>query len=143
MCAACSPHRITIPSEYIVRPPLGVGASPPRISRPLYDSMQSLTLGEDSIERGERVRLCNPCVPDPNTAPPQVSPPPYDTGSHPRNERPVRPEDVLPRFMEYRATAPSSNYSRPPANRTPSLPRFTGQADAVANLRGVQVWCNP
>ncbi|KAE8444604.1 hypothetical protein EG329_014435 [Mollisiaceae sp. DMI_Dod_QoI] len=143
VCAACSPHRITIPSEYIVRPPLGVGASPPRISRPLYDSMQSLTLGEDSIERGERVRLCNPCVPDPNTAPPQVSPPPYYTGSHPRNERPVRPEDVLPRFMEYRATAPSSNYSRPPANRTPSLPRFTGQADAVANLRGVQVANNP
>ncbi|CZR50962.1 uncharacterized protein PAC_00837 [Phialocephala subalpina] len=134
VCAACSPHRITIPSEYIVKPPVGVGASPPRASRPLYESMNSLSLGESSIERGERVRLCNPCVPDPNTAPPQVAPPPY-SGPSIRNERSVRPDDVLPRFAEYRAVPIQNN----PPLFVPDT-GFARQQNAASNIRrGVEI----
>ncbi|KAL2271110.1 hypothetical protein VTJ83DRAFT_481 [Remersonia thermophila] len=68
VCNSCSPHRITIPHQYIVRPP---GAP-----RPVAQS-SSLSLLDSQgwypeFGGGERVRLCNPCVPDPNTAPPQA-----------------------------------------------------------------------
>ncbi|KAJ9164594.1 FYVE-domain-containing protein [Coniochaeta hoffmannii] len=71
VCDACSPHRITIPYQYIVQPP---GA--PRLSRGEYPA--SLIAGEggyadfSGLGGGERVRLCNPCVPDPNITPPQT-----------------------------------------------------------------------
>ncbi|KAL2127585.1 hypothetical protein VTI74DRAFT_10457 [Chaetomium olivicolor] len=67
VCNSCSPHRITIPYQYIVRPP---GATLPvaqGASLSLLDSQ-----GWYPEFGGERVRLCNPCVPDPNTAPPQT-----------------------------------------------------------------------
>lgn len=77
VCNDCSPHRITIPRQYIVHPPgtLEDSLSPSEI--PTID----LTRGEDEEEGGytglpyrrpnpalgggEKVRLCNPCVPDP------------------------------------------------------------------------------
>ncbi len=68
VCNSCSPHRITIPHQYIVRPP---GAPRPLAqgpSLPLLDSQGWYP----EFGGGERVRLCNPCVPDPNTAPPQT-----------------------------------------------------------------------
>ncbi|KAK5122651.1 hypothetical protein LTR85_003914 [Meristemomyces frigidus] len=60
VCSACSPHRITIPRQYIVQPPN------------LLESEFGLTVEPDSpISRalggGEVVRVCNPCVPDPWT----------------------------------------------------------------------------
>ncbi|KAK3950943.1 FYVE zinc finger-domain-containing protein [Pseudoneurospora amorphoporcata] len=70
VCNSCSPHRITIPYQYIVQPP-----GTPRLA-PRYPGS---FLGGDprspdfsALGGGERVRLCNPCVPDPNTAPPQT-----------------------------------------------------------------------
>ncbi|KAL1837533.1 hypothetical protein VTJ49DRAFT_3678 [Mycothermus thermophilus] len=68
VCNSCSPHRITIPHQYIVRPP----GTP----RPVAQS-SSLSLLDSQgwypeFGGGERVRLCNPCVPDPNIAPPQA-----------------------------------------------------------------------
>ncbi|KUJ22747.1 FYVE-domain-containing protein [Mollisia scopiformis] len=140
VCAACSPHRITIPREYIVRPPPGVYASPPHRSR---HSVASISSGEGNIEAGERVRLCNPCVPDPNTAPPQVSPPPYSVGPHANNERAVRPEDRLPSFAEHRLSRRENSY-RPRPNATPLLPDLAVPSDAVTHLlRGVQIAENP
>ncbi|KAI0137097.1 FYVE zinc finger-domain-containing protein [Xylariales sp. AK1849] len=67
VCANCSPHRITIPYRYIVRPPGEVPLN--RVS-----GMWSERDFSDFSRRsgGEQVRLCNPCVPDPNTAPPQI-----------------------------------------------------------------------
>lgn len=71
MCDACSPHRITIPYQYIVQPP---GA--PRISRGEYPASLIAGVGGyadfGGLGGGERVRLCNPCVPDPNITPPQA-----------------------------------------------------------------------
>lgn len=70
VCNSCSPHRITIPYQYIVQPP-----GTPRALAQRYSS--SVVGGEggytdfSSLGGGERVRLCNPCVPDPNTTPPQ------------------------------------------------------------------------
>lgn len=75
VCNECSPHRITIPRQYIVQPP-GYEEDP------LHALTVDLTRGdenEDSYARlasgsmrpssalggGEKVRLCNPCVPDP------------------------------------------------------------------------------
>ena len=70
VCNSCSPHRITIPYQYIVQPP-----GTPRLA-PRYPG--GFLGGEprspdfSALGGGERVRLCNPCVPDPNTAPPQT-----------------------------------------------------------------------
>lgn len=84
VCNECSPHRITIPRQYIVHPPtLDFGTSPTR------GRVHSIDLTQDDgeplrspaipglygasgplMEGGEKVRLCNPCVPDPQPEPP-------------------------------------------------------------------------
>jgi hypothetical protein len=93
VCASCSPHRITIPRQYIVRPPEPIEeATPERVSRrhsystsfvdlttdtghdsPVasrIDSIDSYHSANPALGGGEEVRLCNPCVPDPNPDPP-------------------------------------------------------------------------
>lgn len=65
VCASCSPHRITIPYQYIVQPP----GQPQRYSGVFLGGEGSL-VDFNSVGGGERVRLCNPCVPDPNITPP-------------------------------------------------------------------------
>ena len=90
VCASCSPHRITIPRQFIVHPP-DMQALDTRRSdssshevidltgeherQPTADRTASNPLSH-SGEGGEEVRLCNPCVPDPNPLPhnPQQSP---------------------------------------------------------------------
>jgi hypothetical protein len=71
VCASCSPHRITIPRQFIVHPPFDG-----------FSNFVDLTGDDDSntspfgplrnpaLGGGEEVRVCNPCVPDPNYAPP-------------------------------------------------------------------------
>ncbi|KAE8375551.1 hypothetical protein BDV26DRAFT_283376 [Aspergillus bertholletiae] len=80
VCASCSPHRITIPRQFIVHPPdtnrsRASTLIPPRVA-PLIDlegddSAQSPTGLNPALGGGEEVRLCNPCVPDPNPEPPR------------------------------------------------------------------------
>ena len=87
VCANCSPHRITIPRQFIVHPPESThGESTIVRSNPLVVDLT----GEDgssarpeiqpswanpqrmsnpSLGGGEEVRLCNPCVPDPQPSP--------------------------------------------------------------------------
>ncbi|KAF2720919.1 FYVE-domain-containing protein [Polychaeton citri CBS 116435] len=63
VCKLCSPHKITIPRPFIVRPP------------GFYD---------DEVDGGEEVRVCKPCVPDPWVPPPSQpvqSPPPVPPSS--------------------------------------------------------------
>ncbi|CAG8910191.1 unnamed protein product [Penicillium egyptiacum] len=90
VCASCSPHRITIPRQYIVRPPefVDLPDSPPMPSSrrpPVVDltgdgpvlsspsTVATTTTGPTALNPalggGEEVRLCNPCVPDPNPNP--------------------------------------------------------------------------
>ncbi|KAK4673157.1 hypothetical protein QC763_109360 [Podospora pseudopauciseta] len=68
VCASCSPHRITIPYQYIVQPPGAPRIFPQGAAMPPSDRDGWYP----SLSGGERVRLCNPCVPDPNTTPPQA-----------------------------------------------------------------------
>ncbi|CAH0049406.1 unnamed protein product [Clonostachys solani] len=90
VCNSCSPHRIIIPHQYIVRPP---GAEIPILPQTLLtDQLGVGYFDVNGIPGGERVRLCNPCVPDPNIAPPQglsssASTPPAANfrGSHSRS----------------------------------------------------------
>lgn len=70
VCNSCSPHRIIIPHQYIVRPP---GSEIPAPRNLLMDNLGAGYFDSNGISGGERVRLCNPCVPDPNIAPPQSS----------------------------------------------------------------------
>lgn len=144
VCASCSPHRITIPRQYIVQPP-----SPSTF----YEDESSPASPPNSrghLGGGEIVRVCNPCVPDPWTpgttsaqAPVAPVPPPpprtssrqlsptRDTrlypGTDPRlrresdqgeRERPDRYRHVLP---PGRSRAQSYQITPSVANRDPRL----------------------
>ncbi|KAI9653121.1 MAG: hypothetical protein M1831_006205 [Alyxoria varia] len=65
VCASCSQHRITIPRQFIVHPPIlnPLGAD---ILSVAPESLAHLS----PLGGGEVVRVCNPCVPDPNLNPP-------------------------------------------------------------------------
>ncbi|KND94986.1 E3 ubiquitin-protein ligase PIB1 [Tolypocladium ophioglossoides CBS 100239] len=80
VCNSCSPHRIIIPHQYIVRPPGSDISMPPSL---LLDGLGAGYFDVNGPSGGERVRLCNPCVPDPNTAPPQS--PTSSAGASPRS----------------------------------------------------------
>lgn len=87
VCSLCSPHRITIPRQFIVRPPDPNNRSPPSAIVPAAAAAaivdltggdnndntpaQSQTRINPALGGGEEVRLCNPCVPDPNPEPPR------------------------------------------------------------------------
>ena len=65
VCARCSPHRITIPRQYIVQQP-----------NQTTNAESTVDAINPALGGGEVVRVCNPCVPDPwrpdaNTMPPQ------------------------------------------------------------------------
>ncbi|KAK3716517.1 hypothetical protein LTR37_006413 [Vermiconidia calcicola] len=62
VCAACSPHRITIPKQYIVQPPTASEGGGETSVSPTTGNLFARNLGG-----GEVVRVCNPCVPDPWT----------------------------------------------------------------------------
>lgn len=75
VCNSCSPHRITIPNQYIVRAP---GELATMAALAMYGGERGIADFNISLGGGERVRLCNPCVPDPNTTPPQPQLSPRD-----------------------------------------------------------------
>ena len=87
VCNDCSPHRITIPRQFIVHPPDPSGQTPSRL-RGTRTFVETIDLTEDTehiegsnfarntaavsnpaLGGGEKVRLCNPCVPDPQPSP--------------------------------------------------------------------------
>ena len=111
VCANCSPHRITIPRQYIVHPPDQSSPSPTQGTDPAIEVIDLTEDNEDSTrassqttERrdrrqsrdghldpalggGQEVRLCNPCVPDPNPLPHLYrSPARFSLDSFPRPE---------------------------------------------------------
>lgn len=115
VCANCSPHRITIPRQFIVHPPEDMGPSPSTTENPGVEIVD-LTGDDDATEDirhpqgrpqssdyridpalggGQEVRLCNPCVPDPNPLPhlPYQSPRIHNLDSF---RRPDNQSDQLP-----------------------------------------------
>lgn len=93
VCNECSPHRITIPRQFIVNPPdTDMSTSPTRPTTSGPSETIDLTGDDDDAPRpmrrpldgGEKVRLCNPCVPDPQPEPLSTFPPfleRHDSGS--------------------------------------------------------------
>ena len=99
VCAFCSPHRITIPKPFVVRPAQqlpgppdpedlnlendgGSFSLPPTTRRVRsHRSSSSVTMivsaegipVDPDLSGGEEVRICNPCVPDPKVEPPPQS----------------------------------------------------------------------
>ena len=87
VCANCSPHRITIPRQFIVHPPDAsyrnsilsssdthnvidlTGEDEPAEQRPALRRPASSQYSNPGLGGGEEVRLCNPCVPDPQPEP--------------------------------------------------------------------------
>ena len=139
VCAGCSPHRITIPRQYIVHPPMDASSAfttarsanievvdltgdgdenrgtAPTAGRSQADARSGETRRVDAaLGGGQEVRLCNPCVPDPNPLPPptyasqppnaQSMPPPPNLGRHGPS---VPPGVILDRSQQ-----PSLLYSR-------------------------------
>lgn len=92
VCANCSPHRITIPRQFIVHPPTEIALVPrddqedlvpPRLALRGEDRPRSQDYHLDpALGGGQEVRLCNPCVPDPNPMPPPAYPSPGQKGFH-------------------------------------------------------------
>ncbi|KAF1952925.1 FYVE-domain-containing protein [Byssothecium circinans] len=80
VCAACSPHRITIPRQFIVHPP---NENPNMVDLTSDDEENTMSpfgpFRNPALGGGEEVRVCNPCVPDPNYSPP----PPYTLNQTP------------------------------------------------------------
>lgn len=92
VCANCSPHRITIPRQFIVHSPSECASdlNPENRAGPtvidltsddedvgfrLHDSVgfgrvpKQGNVVDPALGGGQEVRLCNPCVPDPNPLP--------------------------------------------------------------------------
>lgn len=115
VCANCSPHKITIPRQFIVQPPADLESGSVETGR---SSIEVIDLCGDDDERatgssthdtnkshnvhhrsdytsggGLEVRLCNPCVPDPNPLPP-----PLYSSSRP---------DPFPSFSALESTSPT------------------------------------
>ena len=134
VCNSCSPHRITIPYQYIVQPPkdpatMGQSGSTSRPSRDAAraDSSQEVT----SLGGGESVRICNPCVPDPNT-----TPPPQITRGHPSHSTQHARTSSTPRLFS--ASAVQSTENQPtwggmPRDRRLPIPASAAGASSSDN----------
>jgi len=132
VCNSCSPHRITIPYQYIVQPPTSNAIPSDSISysRFLDPNGEGHTTSSLEFGGGERVRLCNPCVPDPNIAPPQIN----QTGP------PIQTSDTRHRPQRYHGRSASSSVATSPVSG-PSVARPTstsfGTGDERINIQEI------
>lgn len=123
ICNDCSPHRITLPRQYVVRPPHENAYRFPTEDDADQDDSNNPALGG-----GETVRVCNPCVPDPNYGPPpsQLSDQPATTpfdGSRAHLPPPIGEQtDGVPQ------TSPFQSPQRSPDRDYPDRYRTTGSS---------------
>ncbi|KAI0890673.1 FYVE-domain-containing protein [Annulohypoxylon maeteangense] len=96
VCNSCSPHKITIPHQYIVRPP-----GERNFHRYSFLGEEGSIADFSALGGGEQVRLCNPCVPDPNTTPPQTQ---HSTGQ-------FSPRSPLPHHRSQSSSSGNYNYN--------------------------------
>ncbi|RAR02591.1 FYVE-domain-containing protein [Stemphylium lycopersici] len=98
VCASCSPHRITIPRQFIVHPPSESTANFIDLTGEDEGAMSNLgPFRNPALGGGEEVRVCNPCVPDPNfSPPPQYQSPGRDSRHPPQFPQPSRPSHAPP-----------------------------------------------
>jgi FYVE zinc finger len=95
VCDNCSPHRITIPRQFIVNPPRSDTTTSPQLGAVEAIDLTGDDDGNDifnpqhnarrislsGIDGGDKVRLCNPCVPDPQPDPLPNFPLMFDDGN--------------------------------------------------------------
>ncbi|RMZ88624.1 hypothetical protein DV736_g4151, partial [Chaetothyriales sp. CBS 134916] len=138
VCNDCSPHRITIPRQFIISPPgpdtptcpidtneiIDLTGDDDEITAPLRHTRNSSTFFFDS---GEKVRLCNPCVPDPQPEPFPNFPP---LGAEERRA-PFGPRITATRFPQYGSGLPFTGNHRP-FERS----RDSGHRDMASSLHG-------
>ncbi|KAL6235680.1 hypothetical protein BDW75DRAFT_230076 [Aspergillus navahoensis] len=145
VCASCSPHRITIPRQYIVHPPSSDRSSASALAQRATqianlerdDSSQSQAALNPALGGGEEVRLCNPCVPDPNPEPPAGYPPvrPHDnSGSGSGWTRHRSYHSLSTPSRQHPGSIPDTFTSRPSRRTVGSsdYPAFTGFGGAYA-----------
>ncbi|KAI1516528.1 FYVE zinc finger [Pyrenophora tritici-repentis] len=128
VCASCSPHRITIPRQFIVHPPSESITNYIDLTSDDENAMSNFgPFRNPALGGGEEVRVCNPCVPDPNFSPP----PQYDT--------PARASRYPGQFPPT-ARSPYISRPQPPphprAHRSASSVQGTSQFAGQAQIHG-------
>ncbi|CEL06814.1 Putative FYVE finger-containing protein [Aspergillus calidoustus] len=159
VCASCSPHRITIPRQYIVHPPTAIH---PSASALAHRATQMINLEGDeptqspvafnpALGGGEEVRLCNPCVPDPNPEPPHGYPPvrasgelgsgagwvrhrSYHSMSNPSRQHPFTPIPDVFTSRPTRRTVGSSDYPAFTGFGGPHAPSLQGRPISYGSM---------
>ena len=128
VCGPCSPHRITIPQQYIVRP-----LEQQHVAQAIIDltgdndpnTSQQIRQSNPTLRAAEEVRLCNPCVPDPNPMPHGFGTPVGDAANGSSRLNPL----AMP-FPNQRSFNTSQGSSFPQASPVPQPPTHvfpTGQ----------------
>lgn len=155
VCANCSPHRITIPRQFIVHPPEDATPSPSAANNAGIEVVD-LTNDDDApgdvmnldqrprtseyridpaLGGGQEVRLCNPCVPDPNPLPhlPYLS-----TTRHTSNTFP-RPDNggSNPQLPPIPGSSSSEDNQRSTLSRRVSSSRSDYRSNNVSRLDGI------
>ncbi|KAF2481164.1 FYVE zinc finger-domain-containing protein [Neohortaea acidophila] len=124
VCAGCSPHRITIPRQYVVQPPALPDADRWPLGPPIGNPYRTL-------EGGEVVRVCNPCVPDPWT--PGAEP---DGPAQPTDVPPRRRDSHEPARYRYQQFPPPPSLQRPQPPVTSNPPGGLSQSLPPNNPAG-------
>lgn len=138
VCQACSPHRITIPRQFIVHPPSDHPSNTIDLTGDDDDEVNENDNDNDAspfgsfrnpaLGGGEEVRVCNPCVPDPNPNPlPHYIPPYLSHYNAPSSSRPSRGPPPPPPHT--RAPISAQNI-----HHTPSRTTSHGQAQREHNI---------
>lgn len=136
VCNSCSPHRITIPYQFIVQPPTDTTTSlaAASLARPVLDPARAgSSTNFTSLGGGERVRLCNPCVPDPNTAPPQTS------SAELQHRTPQGHSRSTSLATPYHSNLYSSQYSQDPERLAAALRNYPRRTREPSNIGGASV----
>lgn len=155
VCANCSPHRITIPRQFIVHPPEDATPSPSTANNAGVEVVD-LTSDDDTpgevvnleerpqsseyridpaLGGGQEVRLCNPCVPDPNPLPhlPYLSTArhTFDSFPTPDNTGPNQQLPTIPCFSS------SGDDQVPTLSRTVSSGRSEYRSNNASRFDGI------
>jgi hypothetical protein len=142
VCANCSPHRITIPRQFIVQPPNDGTLNLIDLTGDDENNMSPFApFRNPALGGGEEVRVCNPCVPDPNYGPPpQYTPsvPSRHPGQSSTSSRPYFPPGQPAHPRAHRSSSNVQETSRTGAPGLSQRPR-----DASGDSRRVSYHGGP
>ncbi|KXS95297.1 hypothetical protein AC578_5985 [Pseudocercospora eumusae] len=142
VCNRCSPHRITIPRQYIVQPP-----NPYLLEDEAAQPTSPSSRVNPALGGGDIVRVCNPCVPDPWTpdtnvaasaASPPIAPLPPPPSRPPTNSFALAsaplPDQIAFHQMNARQQAMDAMRNQTASQQIASHARHTSQPGAQSSL---------